>query len=74
MKKSGSSLYILEKYRTIKFDLHNSTGNILALNQLELKILPENICFQPVDSREFIVGTTHGHLFSIYMILKYFRI
>ncbi len=67
MKNSGGSLYLLEKYKTIRFSLRNATGSILSLNQLNLKVLPENTCFLPVDPKELIVGTTHGaFIFYLY--------
>jgi serine phosphatase RsbU (regulator of sigma subunit)/ligand-binding sensor domain-containing protein len=67
LQQAGSSLFILEKYQAIKYDRKSQKSSVMSLAQLELKVLPENICFQHIDTRELIVGTTYGSfIFYLY--------
>jgi ligand-binding sensor domain-containing protein/serine phosphatase RsbU (regulator of sigma subunit) len=67
LQHSGNSLFILEKYKVIRHILNTSTNNVLTLAQLDLKVLPENICLQHIDNKELIIGTSYGSfIFYLY--------
>jgi serine phosphatase RsbU (regulator of sigma subunit)/ligand-binding sensor domain-containing protein len=67
LQRAGNSLFILEKYQVIKYNLKNARNNVLSLSQLDLKVLPENVCFQHIDTKELIIGTSYGaFIFYLY--------
>ncbi len=67
LQHAGNSLFILEKYQAIRYNLSNSSKDILTLAQIDLKVLPENICFQSIDTKELIIGTSYGSfIFYLY--------
>ena len=66
MFSTADAIFMLQSGQIIRHAKKDSSNTILTLSQLNLNILPENLCFLPLDDRELIVGTTSG-LFIYYL-------
>jgi serine phosphatase RsbU (regulator of sigma subunit)/ligand-binding sensor domain-containing protein len=60
------AIFLLQPNQIVRYERTDSSSVILTLLQLNLNVLPENICFLPLSEKELIVGTTSG-LFVYYL-------
>jgi len=60
------AVYLLQSNQIVRHNKTDSSSIILSLSQLNLNVLPENICFLPFQEKELVVGTTTG-LFVYYL-------
>ena len=60
------SIFLLQPDQIIRHNKKDSTHNIFTLSQLNLKVIPENLSFLPLNDKELVLGTSSG-VFIFYL-------
>jgi len=78
MFSTPEAIFLLQPNQIIRHNKKDSSNIVLTLSQLNLNILPENLCFLQLNDRELILGTTFGlfvyYLYDFKVLPSYFNI